>query len=252
MSSTLTDKEFVRYSRQIMLPQVSEPGQHQLKKASVLIVGAGGLGSAAGLYLAGAGVGTLVIADDDVVDSSNLQRQVVYRQSDEKVNKAKAAAEQLSALNPLIRVRPLQARLAEQQLKMEVMMSDVVLDCSDNMATRQAVNAACVHAQKPLISGAAIGWQGQLMPFDFRQPDSPCYHCVFPNTSDSEAQNCSTSGVMGPVVGTVGNLQALEAIKLLAGVKEQTFGYLHHFDGLTNQWQKLSIKQDPNCSVCGS
>ncbi|WP_197068567.1 HesA/MoeB/ThiF family protein [Photobacterium gaetbulicola] len=250
----LSDQEFLRYNRQIMLPQIGETGQQLLGNAQVLLVGAGGLGSAAALYLAGAGIGNLVIADDDTVDSSNLQRQVVYRDSDQGKAKALMAAEQLQALNPHIRIRAVKARLADQRLAMEVSLADVVLDCSDNLATRYAVNHACFKANKPLISGAAIRWQGQLMVFDFRQGKGPCYHCLFPRQGGTidEPQNCSNSGIAGPVVGTVGNLQALETIKLLTGAGEVGFGTLRQFDGLTMGWQAFQLPTDRACPVCGT
>lgn len=250
----LSDQAFMRYNRQIMLPEIGEQGQLLLSQAQVLLVGAGGLGSAAALYLAGAGVGNLIIADDDEVDSSNLQRQVIYRDNHQGQSKAQAAAEQLKALNPYIRVRPVQARLAEQRLAMEVTLADVVLDCSDNLETRHAVNRACFIANKPLISGAAIRWQGQLMAFDFRQGHGPCYHCLFPWQPDApqEPLNCSNSGIAGPVVGMMGTMQALEAIKLITGAGEVAFGALQQFDGLTMAWHRFSLAQDKRCPVCGT
>ena len=250
----LSDQAFLRYNRQIMLPEIGEQGQQLLAEAQVLLVGAGGLGSAAALYLAGAGVGNIIIADDDEVDSSNLQRQVIYRDSHQGQSKVQAAAEQLKALNPHIRVRPVQARLADQRLAMEVALADVVLDCSDNLETRHAVNRACFRANKALISGAAIRWQGQLMAFDFRQGLGPCYHCLFPWQPDApqEPQNCSNSGIAGPVVGMMGTMQALETIKLITGAGEVAFGALQQFDGLTMAWHRFNLAQDKRCPVCGT
>ncbi|MGF1699760.1 HesA/MoeB/ThiF family protein [Photobacterium makurazakiensis] len=250
----LTDQEFLRYNRQIMLPEIGEKGQEQLNKAQVLLVGAGGLGSAAVLYLAGAGVGNLVIADDDEVDSSNLQRQVIYRDEHQGRSKADMAAEQARSLNPYIRVRPVKARLADQRLAMEISLADVVLDCSDNLPTRHAVNKACFEANTPLISGAAIRWQGQLMAFDFRAGRGPCYHCLFPWQADApqEPQNCSNSGIAGPVVGMMGTMQALEAIKLITGAGVVAFSALQQFDGLTMAWQKFNLVRDSKCPVCGT
>ncbi|KJG00740.1 HesA/MoeB/ThiF family protein [Photobacterium angustum] len=247
----LSDTAFIRYNRQIMLEDMGEQGQLALNNAKVLIVGAGGLGSAAAMYLAAAGVGLLVIADDDEVESSNLQRQVIYRETDVSLNKAQAACEQLLALNPLVRTRAVKAKLAGFQLVMEVQQADIVLDCSDNWATRYAVNQACYQHQTPLIAGASIGWQGQLLAFDFRQT-SPCYQCVFPFSAEapSQDQNCRSSGVMGPVVGTIGTLQALNAIKAIAGVGEVGFGLLQQFNGLTGKWQQVSIDAAPCCPVC--
>ncbi|MGF1685163.1 HesA/MoeB/ThiF family protein [Photobacterium japonica] len=249
----LSDQAFLRYSRQIMLPEVGEQGQVNLTQANVLIVGAGGLGSAAALYLAGAGVGQLVIADDDHLEASNLPRQVLYRETDVGLPKAEQAAAQLRALNPLVRVRAVNARLAAERLAMEVAQADVVLDCSDNLATRHAVNRACYATHTPLISGAAIQWQGQLMAFDFRHGHGPCYHCVFPLADQAQdtPQNCSTGGIIGPVVGNIGTLQALETLKLLTGAGEGSFSRLQHFDGLTLHWQSFHFTQDTSCPVCG-
>ncbi|MGR5080454.1 HesA/MoeB/ThiF family protein [Photobacterium swingsii] len=250
----LSDQEFLRYNRQIMLPEIGENGQTRLANAKVLMVGAGGLGSSAALYLAGAGIGTLVIADDDEVDSSNLQRQIIYRDRHQGLSKAEMAAEQVRALNPHIRVRAVKARLADQRLTMEVELADVVLDCSDNLPTRHAVNQACFKARKILIAGAAIRWQGQLMVFDFRHGSGPCYHCLFPYDPEakSPAMNCSNSGIAGPVVGVVGTLQALETIKVLTGAGQVGFATLQQFDGLTTTWQKFNVAQDKCCPVCGT
>ena len=250
----LSDQAFLRYNRQIMLPEIGEQGQCLMGQAQVLLIGAGGLGSAAALYLAGAGVGNLIIADDDEVDSSNLQRQVIYRDSHQGQSKALAAAEQIRALNSHIRVRPVEARLAGQRLTLEVALADVVLDCSDNLETRHAVNRACFEAGKPLISGAAIRWQGQLMAFDFRDGHGPCYHCLFPWRPDmlEPPQNCSNSGIAGPVVGMVGTMQALEAIKAITGAGKVAFGTLQQFDGLEMTWQRFNLAQDKQCPVCGT
>ncbi|UGA56751.1 HesA/MoeB/ThiF family protein [Vibrio sp. VB16] len=248
----LTDQEFLRYSRQIMLSDIAELGQQKLIQAQILLVGAGGLGSAAALYLAGAGVGNIVIADDDVVESSNLQRQVIYRDADQGRSKAKMAIEHLQALNPYIKVRAVQTLLAGQQLAIEVALADIVLDCSDNLPTRHAVNQACVKAKKPLISGAAIRWQGQLMAFDNRSGIGPCYHCLFPNQPDTtpESLSCSNTGIAGPVVGIMGTMQALEAIKCITGAGIVAFAALQQFNGLTMAWQQFNIAADPQCPVC--
>lgn len=248
----LSDPEFLRYNRQIMLPEIGEQGQQLLTQSQVLLIGAGGLGSAAALYLAGAGVGNIVIADDDDVDSSNLQRQVIYRDAHQGQSKAKMATEQIQALNPHIRVRAVQARLADQRLAMEVELADVVLDCSDNLPTRYAVNQACFLAGKPLISGAAIRWQGQLMVFDFRRGKGPCYHCLFPSKPDvaQEPPNCSHSGIAGPVVGIMGTMQALETIKCITGAGHVSFASLQQFDGLTMSWNRFNLAQDKRCPVC--
>ncbi len=246
----LSDDEFLRYNRQIRLPEVGDEGQLALRDSRVLIVGAGGLGSPAALYLAGAGVGSIVIADGDTVDSSNLQRQVIYRNEHQGQSKAKAAAEQLLALNPLINVRTVQVSLADHRLNIEVSMADIVLDCSDNFATRHAVNQACFTHQKVLISGAAIRWQGQLVSFDFRDQQGPCYHCLFPAGEQDEPQNCSTSGIAGPLVGTIGTLQALEAMKAITGAGSVAYGALKQLDGLTLEWQSFRLPVNPHCQIC--
>lgn len=248
----MNDQQFQRYQRQIMVPEVAEQGQKKLIASKVLLVGCGGLGSAAALYLAAAGVGYLVVADGDEVDSSNLQRQVVYRESDLGKNKAHAMAEQLKQLNPHCKVRSVGAFLQDAQLNLEVMMADVVLDCSDNFPTRQAVNQACQQSKTTLISGSAIGWVGQLMSFDFKQQSSPCYHCAVPYQDNSAGLKCSESGVIGPVVGTLGNLQALEAIKYLTGNDKFKPATLNLFDGQNLAWQRFNIAREVNCPVCGS
>lgn len=250
--ASITDQAFMRYSRQIMLPELGEQGQLALMNAKVLVVGAGGLGSAASLYLAAAGVGLIVIADDDDVEVSNLQRQVIYREEDVTTPKAHAACLQLEALNPLIRTRAIGAKLAGSQLEIEIQQADIVLDCSDNWETRYAINQACSQFHTPLISGAAVGWFGQLMAFDFRQPGSSCYQCLFPifDSAEETASNCRQGGVMGPVVGSIGNHQALSAIKAITHVGEVGFSQLQQFDGLTGQWLQVTINADPHCPVC--
>lgn len=248
----LTDSEFQQYSRQIMVPEIAENGQRKLKSATVLIVGIGGLGSAASMHLAGSGIGSLVIADHDVVDVSNLQRQLIYRYTDLKTNKVEAAKEHLLAINPNIRIRAINRKLNGSQLELEVSMADVVLDCTDNLSSRYAINATCVKQKKVLISGAAIGWQGQLMLFDFDKMSQGCYHCLFPSDSTSdELKNCASAGVIGPVVGTIGNLQALEAIKYITNVSSTSFGKLHQFDAISNQWKTFELTADSQCNVCG-
>jgi sulfur carrier protein ThiS adenylyltransferase len=234
-----------------MLPEMEETGQERLKSASVLIVGMGGLGSSASLYLAAAGVGNLVIADHDDIDLSNLQRQILYRQSDLQTSKVAAAKQQLAGINSHIRIRSVERKLLDEELQLEVSLADVVLDCTDNLMSRYAINQACVIHNKVLISAAAIGWKGQLMAFDFSGVSKGCYDCLFPQQmGHEEPKGCSTSGVIGPVVGLMGNLQALETIKHLAGIEQANFGYFQQFDGINNQWIKLQIKQDSSCHVC--
>ena len=251
MNPELTDDELLRYSRQILLPQIDIAGQLKLKGARVLIVGLGGLGSPAALYLAAAGVGELHLADFDTVDLSNLQRQVIHDQTQLGVGKVDSALKRLAALNPQISLVAHRTALDEDTLVATVAAVDVVLDCSDNFATRTAVNAACVVAGKPLVSGAAIRLQGQLAVFDTRRSDSPCYHCLFGHGDDSEL-TCSEAGVVGPLVGMIGCLQALETLKLLAGFGEPMIGRLLLVDALDSRFRELRIRRDPACSVCGA
>ncbi|MPW29787.1 molybdopterin-synthase adenylyltransferase MoeB [Agarivorans sp. B2Z047] len=248
--STLSDQEVLRYSRHLLLKDVGEAGQLKLKSAQVLLVGMGGLGAPAALYLAAAGVGKLVLADFDEVDSSNLQRQVLYREDDIKQPKVVAAKQHLQALNSNIQVRTVNRKMDEMLLAMEVAQADVVLDCSDNIATRYAVNQACVKAKVPLVSGAAVAFDGQLMVFDFRQAEQGCYHCLFPNASEQQL-NCSNAGILGPVVGTIGSLQALETIKLIAGTPSAQRGRFSSFDAHSLEWFHLKVNADANCPVCG-
>ncbi|CAG9295345.1 HesA/MoeB/ThiF family protein [Celerinatantimonas diazotrophica] len=244
--SQLTDAQLKRYSRHLLLAQVGEAGQLKLANASVLIVGMGGLGAPAGLYLAGAGVGKLVLADDDIVSESNLQRQIVYSEKQLGQSKVNAARDRLQALNHDIHIRPVQRRLSEQILQMEVMQADVVLDCSDNIQTRYALSDTCQKLKVPLVSGAAVAFDGQLMVFDFRQPDSPCYRCLFPQASDA-VLNCSTAGVLGPLVGVIGSLQALECIKMICQIESAAVGRFSSFDGLSGEWFHLQMQKRPNC-----
>ncbi|GAB1623935.1 HesA/MoeB/ThiF family protein [Agarivorans albus] len=248
--STLSDQEVLRYSRHLLLKDVGEAGQLKLKSAQVLLVGMGGLGAPAALYLAAAGVSKLVLADFDEVDSSNLQRQVLYREDDIKQPKVVAAKQHLQALNSNIQVRTVNRKMDEMLLAMEVAQADVVLDCSDNIATRYAVNQACVKAKVPLVSGAAVAFDGQLMVFDFRQAEQGCYHCLFPNASEQQL-NCSNAGILGPVVGTIGSLQALETIKLIAGIPSAQLGRFSSFDAHSLEWFHLNVNADANCPVCG-
>lgn len=249
----LTDKDFIRYQRQISIPEIGESGQVQLVQSHVLIIGCGGLGSAASLYLAAAGVGKLVAVDDDHVDSSNLQRQIVYRESDINLLKTEATAQQLNGLNSQVQVRPVSKRLDKSQLQLEVMLADVVLDCSDNMPTRQLINKVCFEQNTPLISAAAIGWQGQFAVFDYSEEkhSSGCYRCLYPFDELKQGMKCSENGVVGPVVGTMGNYQALAAIqKLATGKFHVASGQLHLFDGFRMSWQTMVINKDQECQIC--
>lgn len=245
----LSDEELLRYSRQILLAQVDIDGQLRLKHSRVLIVGLGGLGSPVALYLAAAGVGELHLADFDSVELTNLQRQIMHDSAAIGMSKVDSAVVRLQALNPQVALVTHRQALDEDSLAQAVAAVDLVLDCSDNFATREAVNAACVAAGKPLVSGAAIRLEGQLSVFDPRDSLSPCYHCLYGHGSDAEL-TCSEAGVLGPLVGLVGSLQALEALKLLAGFGQPLVGRLLLVDALSSRFRELRVKRDPACSVC--
>ncbi len=251
MTVELSDDELLRYSRQILLPQIDVAGQLRLKQSRVLIVGLGGLGSPVALYLAAAGVGELHLADFDTVDLTNLQRQIIHDGTQVGVAKVDSAMARLGAINPQIKLAPHRAALDEDSLAATVAAVDLVLDCSDNFTTREAVNAACVASGKPLVSGAAIRLEGQLAVFDPRDTSSPCYHCLYGHGSEAEL-TCSEAGVVGPLVGLVGSLQALEALKLLAGFGESLVGRLLLIDALGSRFRELRVKRDPGCAVCGT
>lgn len=244
----MNDRDFMRYSRQILLGDIAIEGQQKLLASHVLIVGLGGLGSPAALYLAGAGIGTLTLADDDDVHLSNLQRQILFTTDDIAHPKAQAAKLRLAQLNPGSELIVLQQRLTGDVLKNAVARADVVLDCTDNMATRQEINAACVALNTPLISASAVGFGGQLMVLTPPR-EQGCYRCLWPDDVEPE-RNCRTAGIVGPVVGVMGTLQALEAIKLLSGM-ETPSGELRLFDGKTSQWRSLALRRASGCPVCG-
>lgn len=246
----MDDEGLLRYSRQIMLPEVDMEGQQALARARVLIVGMGGLGSPAAMYLAAGGVGHLVLADDDVVELSNLQRQIIHTSSDIGRPKVESAAETLRALNPEVGITALQQRLDQRSLTEQVLKVDVVLDGTDNFATRFAVNAACVAAGRPLVSGAAIRLEGQLAVFRPDLPDRPCYACLFPPSEDQRL-NCSENGVLAPVVGVIGSLQAVETMRLITGFAEDNGTWLSLWDARTGDWQRVRVPKDPDCPVCG-
>lgn len=226
-------------------------GQERLRAARALVVGAGGLGCPAALYLAASGVGKLTIADPDKVDLTNLQRQVLYRTDSVGAQKVDAARAALNALNPEVDIVPLRKKLGPEDLPQLVAGADVVLDCSDNFATRHALNRACVAAGKPLVAGAAIRFDAQVMVFDLREKASPCYACLFPENGDAEEVQCSTMGVFAPLTGVVGALQAMEAAKLLAGAGESMSGRLLLLDARRAEWRTVRVKKDPACAVCG-
>ncbi|MEY3807520.1 MAG: hypothetical protein RI893_496 [Pseudomonadota bacterium] len=246
----MNDNQLLRYSRQIMLPQIDIEGQQKLLAANILIIGAGGLGSPAAMYLAAAGVGTLTIYDDDVVDLSNLQRQITHHTPDIGTDKVISTQKTLNQLNPEVNIRAVKQRLEGEQLDLEVQQADVVLDCSDNFTTRFAINTACVKYQTPLVSGAAIRFEGQVTVFTPGKNDSPCYNCLY-NSEGEELQNCATNGVIAPITGIVGSIQALEAMKLIMTIGETLTGRLLLLDGLTMEWNTMKLRRNPDCPSCG-
>ncbi len=246
----MNDDELLLYSRQIMLPQIDLEGQQRLLDSRALIVGLGGLGSPAALYLAAAGVGALTLVDYDQVELSNLQRQIVHRRQNLGRPKVESAAETLAGVNPGCRIEPIPERLEEIVLEEQVAAADVVLDCSDNFATRFAINRACVLTGTPLVSGSAIRWEGQVAVFNDR-PGAPCYHCLYGDSGELDA-TCAANGVLAPVVGIIGAIQATEAIKLLAGAGEALSGRLLLLDALAMELRTLKLRPDPGCPVCGA
>ena len=247
----MNDDQLLRYSRHILLDDIGIEGQQRMLDARALVIGAGGLGSPAALYLAASGVGHITLVDDDEVDLTNLQRQIMHtstRVGQPKVDSGKAA---LLALNPLIAVTALRERAGGARLLELVAASSVVLDCSDNFATRHAVNRACVTARVPLVAGAAIRFDGQVSVFDARDPASPCYACLFPEDAAFEDAACATMGVFAPVVGVIGALQAAEALKVIAGAGRPLVGKLLLFDGRASEWSAIGVARDPCCAVCG-
>jgi molybdopterin-synthase adenylyltransferase len=246
----MDDAQLLRYSRHILLDELGIEGQQRLLTAHVLVIGAGGLGSPVALYLATAGVGTLTIVDDDHVDLTNLQRQIVHSVERIGRSKAESAAQTLRAINPEVQVHALRERADAQRLLALVAQADVVVDCSDNFATRHAVNAACVAHAKPLVSGAAIGFDGQISVYDSRDPGQPCYACLFPADAAFEEVRCATMGVFAPLVGIIGSVQAAEALKLLAGVGTSLAGRLQMLDARTMEWTEIGVARSAACPVC--
>ncbi|WP_300453994.1 HesA/MoeB/ThiF family protein [Accumulibacter sp.] len=246
----MNDAQLLRYSRHILLDEIGIAGQQRLLDASALVVGAGGLGSPAALYLASAGVGRITLADGDTVDLTNLQRQILHTL--DRVGQAKALSGQtaLRGINPDVQVVALTRRLSGEELAARVAEADVVLDCCDNFATRHAVNRACVEHGKPLVSGAAIRFAGQLTVFDSRRDRSPCYNCLFPEGDDVEEPRCAVTGVFAPLTGVIGAMQAGEALKILVGTGEVALGRLWLLDGLSMEWRSVKYGRDPACAVC--
>ncbi|MHB1085150.1 MAG: HesA/MoeB/ThiF family protein [Thiobacillus sp.] len=247
----LDDDQLLRYSRHILLPDVGVEGQTRISDASVLIVGAGGLGCPVALYLGASGVGRLLLADGDTVDLTNLQRQIGHATAAIGENKADSLARSVLAINPEIDVRPIHEALTGSALLEAVAAVDLVVDASDNFATRHALNRACVQLVKPLVSGAAIGFAGQLAVFDPSRAKSPCYHCLFPDHADEPELRCAEAGVFSPLVGVIGAMQAMEALKYLAQVGEPLIGKLLLWDGLRADARVMNVPRDPACPVCG-
>jgi len=247
----MNDDQLLRYSRHILLPELGIEGQEKLLAAHALVIGAGGLGSPAALYLASAGVGRITLADGDTVDLTNLQRQILHATAAVGRPKSVSGRDTLARLNPEVRVEPVEQRLEVARLDALVAAADVVLDCSDNFATRHAVNRACVARRRPLVSGAGVRFDGQISVYDLRSVDSPCYACLFPEDAEPEEMRCAVMGVFAPLTGIIGTMQAAEALKLLAGLGESLCGRLLLLDALRMEWRSIRLKKDPACRVCG-
>lgn len=247
----VNDQQLLRYSRHILLPQIAYEGQEKLAQSHALIVGAGGLGSPTALYLGAGGVGKLTICDFDNVDLTNLQRQVIHTTQSVGINKAVSAQQSLQAINPEISIIPILKKSTEEEFTALAREADVVIDCSDNFRTRYTLNRICFNLKKPLVSGAAIGFEGQITVFDFRHEDSPCYHCLFPDMGADDEMRCAENGVFAPLVGMIGTAQAAEAMKLLLGIGESLQGRLLLLDSLAMEWRSIKLSRDPGCAVCG-
>lgn len=246
----MTDEQLLRYSRHILLEEIGVEGQECILGSHALVIGAGGLGSPVALYLGTAGVGRITLVDHDSVDLTNLQRQIAHDMQRVGQPKALSAAQAIANINPQVLVRPVVQRADAQLLHELVAQADVVLDCCDNFATRQAINAACVAHRKPLVSGAAIRFDGQVSVFDLRGESSPCYACVFPPSQAPEETRCATLGVFAPLVGIIGALQAAEALKILAGTGTSLAGRLQMLDGRSMEWSEVRVARDAHCPVC--
>ena len=248
----MDDRQLLRYSRHILLDDIGVEGQERLLAAHALVIGAGGLGSPVALYLASAGVGRITLVDDDTVDLTNLQRQIAHTEARVGQPKVESARAAIAAINPDVQVRTVAHRADEALLRPLVAEADVVLDCTDNFATRQALNRACVAARKPLVAGAAIGFDGQVSVYDLRRDDSPCYACVFPATQTVEEVRCATMGVFAPLVGLIGTVQAAEALKLLCGIGQPLVGRLLMLDSRRMEWTEVRVQRQPGCQVCST
>jgi molybdopterin/thiamine biosynthesis adenylyltransferase len=246
----MDDSQLLRYSRHILLDELGPDAQARFGAARALIVGMGGLGAPAAQFLVAAGVGRVIVCDADTVDLTNLQRQILYAEADVGTRKVDAARARLAAVNGMVPVEAIAERVDDARLAALVADADVVLDCTDNFATRHAINRACVAARVPLVSGAALRFDGQLSVFDLRDPDSPCYHCLFGEGDELEETRCATMGVFAPLVGIVGSVQAAEALKLIAGIGRSLAGRLLLVDALSMQWRELQVPRDPACTIC--
>lgn len=252
MDIDLNDRQLLRYSRHILLNEIGIAGQQKIRSAHMLVVGAGGLGSPAAYYMASAGVASIALVDGDAVDLTNLQRQILHTTERIGMSKAESGRATLNAINPEVTVTAVAQRVDADALDQLVQQATVVLDCTDNFATRHAINLACVQHRKPLVSGAAIRFDGQLAVFDLRDPSSPCYACLFPPAGAGESNDelCSTMGVFAPLTGIIGTMQAAEALKLAASVGESLSGQLLMLDALTMRWHGVRLTRDPGCPVC--
>jgi molybdopterin/thiamine biosynthesis adenylyltransferase len=251
MLAAMNDDQLLRYSRHILLDEIGVEGQTRLLQSHALVIGAGGLGSPVALYLGTAGVGRITLVDDDTVDLTNLQRQIAHDLSRVGFPKAESARQSIQAINPDVQVLAVARRADAPWLDGAVRDADVVIDCSDNFLTRQAINAACVQHAKPLVSGAAIGFDGQISVYDTRQAEAPCYACVFPPEATFEEARCATMGVFAPLVGIIGTMQAAEALKLLTGVGLSLVGRLQMLDARAMEWTEIRMARQPGCPVCG-
>lgn len=248
----MDDHQLLRYSRHILLPQIDIAGQEKLNQSHVLIIGAGGLGSPAALYLAASGIGNLTICDGDQVDLTNLQRQIMHDSSAIGMEKTRSAKQTLLKINPGIKITAIQARVDAEKLSQLIPQADAVIDASDNFGTRHHVNQTCVTHKKPLISGAAVQFSGQISVFDLRHSSNPCYHCLFPVDGEQEDMPCAIMGVFSPIVGIIGSMQAAETLKILLNIGESLNGRLLVLDGLTMNWRSIRLNKDPACPVCHS
>ena len=248
----MNDQQLLRYSRHILLDEIGIEGQQKLLAAQVLVIGAGGLGSPVALYMGSAGAGHITVVDYDTVDATNLQRQIAHGLASIGQPKAESIQRAIAAINPDVVVTPIVKKVDDAALDSLVEQADIVLDCTDNFATRHSINRACVKHRKPLVSGAAIGFDGQVAVFDSRSAISPCYACMFPDSIEPVEAQCATMGVFAPMVGIIGTVQAAEALKLLLKVGQSLAARLLLLEGRKMQWTEIGVPRDPNCPVCGN